>query len=122
MCYALRDQVVFSSVFMRALPCLSTALTYNDLMIVTVIPFPVFLFHGFLMVMRYVHHIFHNLLMLPCPGPIPFSDLFNQVLDLCLSHSQYVSFLSRYGMFDILLSIVMYGVVSLLIVVLYKNV
>ena len=42
----------------------------------------------------------------PCPGPVLPSDLFNQVCDLCLfSYPDVYYFLSRYVMFNILLSI-----------------
>ena len=40
----------------------------------------------------------------PCPGPLPSSDLFNHVCDLCLFSYSDVS-LSRYMMFNIHLSI-----------------
>ena len=42
---------------------------------------------------------------MPCPGPLPFSDLSNHVCDLGFSLTQVFVFLSRYVMFNILLSI-----------------
>ena len=49
----------------------------------------------------------------PCPGPLPSSDLFNHVCDLGLFSYPYVCFLSRYVMFSILFSIFVYGAASL---------
>ena len=41
----------------------------------------------------------------PCPGSLKSSDLFNHVCDLCLFSYPHFFFLSRYAMFNILLSI-----------------
>ena len=48
-----------------------------------------------------------------CPGPIPSADLFNHVCDLGLFSYPVVCFLSRYAMFNILLSIFVCAAASL---------
>ena len=49
----------------------------------------------------------------PCPGPLPSSDLFSHVCDLGLFSYPDVCFLSPYVMFNILLSIFVCAAASL---------
>ena len=49
----------------------------------------------------------------PCPGPLPSSDLFNHVCNLVFSLTQMFVFLSRYVMFNTLLSIFVCAAASL---------
>ena len=49
----------------------------------------------------------------PCPGPLPFSELFNHIYDLCLFSYPDVCFLSQYVRFSIILSLFVCAAASL---------